>query len=297
MASGRVTVRSWPSTWCQPHRAAPTAPPASPAAGWIQRSSKGPSRRRRPLATQLRATPPARHRPALAGQARRGAGHPQDDLLGHLLDRPGQVHLPAGEVRLGRPRRAAEHVVEAAVGHAQRGQVAEVLPVDRERAVVVEVDQVVEDGVHVAGLAVGGEAHQLVLAGVDPEAAVVGERGVEQAEGVREVELADHLDLMAPPHPDARGGPLPHPVEGQDRRGLERRGEEGRSGVALVVLGVPEVPGSLVAQGGQLGLDALADPQLLAQPDRHRPVERGEPLRRGAEVGAQEPDEVVSGFS
>src|SRR2546422_6093446 len=40
----------------------PRAPPASPAAGWIQSRLKGPSRKIRPLATQLSATPPARQR-------------------------------------------------------------------------------------------------------------------------------------------------------------------------------------------------------------------------------------------
>ena len=41
--------------------ATPSAPPASPAAGWIQISEKGPSRRILPFATQFSATPPARH--------------------------------------------------------------------------------------------------------------------------------------------------------------------------------------------------------------------------------------------
>ena len=39
--------------------AAPRLPPASPAAGWTNNASKGPSRMIRPLATQLSATPPA----------------------------------------------------------------------------------------------------------------------------------------------------------------------------------------------------------------------------------------------
>ena len=47
---------------CQINCATPSAPPASPAAGWIQISSNGPSRNSRPLATQFRATPPAMHR-------------------------------------------------------------------------------------------------------------------------------------------------------------------------------------------------------------------------------------------
>ena len=47
---------------CHASRAAPSAPPASPAAGWIQRSSNTPARCSSPLATQFSATPPARQR-------------------------------------------------------------------------------------------------------------------------------------------------------------------------------------------------------------------------------------------
>ena len=160
-------------------------------------------------------------------------------------------------------------------------EVVEVATVRRERAVVVQVDEVLEDGVDEAGLAVGGEAHQLVLARVHPEAAVVGEGRVEEAERVREVELADHLDLVAPAHADAGGGPLADPVEGEDRGAVERRRVEGRGGVALVVLGEPELVGPLVAQRPELGLDLVADPELLPQPQGHGPVERAE-ADRGA---------------
>ena len=52
----------------------------------------------------------------------------------------------------------------------------------------------VEDQLREAWLAVGGEAHQLVFAAVDPEAAIIGEGGVEQAERVREAELMRQVD-------------------------------------------------------------------------------------------------------
>ena len=42
--------------------------------------------------------------------------------------------------------------------------------------------------VQVTGLAIRRQSHHLVLAGVDLESGVVGERGVEEAERVREVE-------------------------------------------------------------------------------------------------------------
>ena len=180
----------WPSSWCQTKSAAPSAPPASPAAGWIQICSNGPSRRSRPLATQLSATPPARHRLRQAGLRVDVARHAQHDLLGDQLDRRREVHLALRDRRLRlaaagrrRARRSAAPVI------VRPGAVVEVLHVQAERAVVLEVDQLLEDEVGVARLAVGREAHQLVLAGVDLEAGEVGERGVEQPERVREVQL------------------------------------------------------------------------------------------------------------
>ncbi len=44
-------------------------------------------------------------------------------------------------LRLGLARRAAEQLVELAVGHREAGQVVEVLLVQRERAVFPQVDQ------------------------------------------------------------------------------------------------------------------------------------------------------------
>ena len=59
MPSGCGTVRGCLSRWCQNHSAAPSAPPASPAAGCVQSDSNGPSHESLPVATQLSATPPA----------------------------------------------------------------------------------------------------------------------------------------------------------------------------------------------------------------------------------------------
>ena len=81
----------------RPASAAPSAPPASPAAGWIQMRSKLPSRRILPLATQLSATPPARQRFSAPVSARERARQPQHDLLGHRLDRGGEIHVPLRE--------------------------------------------------------------------------------------------------------------------------------------------------------------------------------------------------------
>ena len=57
-----TSARGRPRTSFPAHRAAPRAPPASPAAGCTKTRRKGPSRQSRALATLFSATPPARQR-------------------------------------------------------------------------------------------------------------------------------------------------------------------------------------------------------------------------------------------
>lgn len=106
----------------------------------------------------------------------------QDDLLGDRLDRAGEVAMALGDFAGGATGWAAEEGVEAGAGHAFAVQVAEVLETEAEGAVFAQIDELLQDEVAVTRLAVGGEPHELVFAGVDAEAAVMGERGVEQAE-------------------------------------------------------------------------------------------------------------------
>ncbi len=98
------------------------AMPSSPAAGWIQTFSNPPSRAIRPLATQLSATPPARHEILCAGGLAQPARARQQHVLGVVLHPPGQIFpVPhrrvlfpvagAHEIRpleLGIPRRHAQ---------------------------------------------------------------------------------------------------------------------------------------------------------------------------------------------
>ena len=74
----------------------------------------------------------------------------------------------SSSVRL--PRRLAEQRGELVVGHAQAGAVVEIALVQPEAAVVVEVDELVQDQRRVFGLAIGREPHHLVLAGIHLEA-------------------------------------------------------------------------------------------------------------------------------
>ena len=102
--------RGFSRSWCQTNRAAPSAPPASPAAGWIQRSSNAPSRSSRPLATQLSATPPARTRCFIPVRRLDVPADPEHGLLGHGLDAGGQVHVPLLERTTRATGRAAEEL-------------------------------------------------------------------------------------------------------------------------------------------------------------------------------------------
>ena len=153
---------------------------------------------------------------------------------------------------------APEQSVELHRGHHGAVCVREVRHVHAEGAVVLQVDQVLHDGVAEAGLAVGRQAHQLVLAAVHLEAREIGEGRVEQPQRVRKAQLLQHADLIAAPVRDTAGGPLSHAVHGDDGGLLERRGEEGAGGVRFVVLEKVEAGGRLEAAG----LERVEDPWL-----------------------------------
>ena len=231
-----------------------------------------------------------------AGHGVRMAGHAQDHLLGDLLDRAREIHLPAGDLALGSAGRAAEEAGEAVVGHGQTVGISEVIEIQPEAAVGPQVEQVVVDLLDVAGLAVRREAHQLVLAAVDLEAGVVREGRVQQAEGVREVDLLEQAQAIAAAEAEGAGRPLPHAVEGEDGGAGEGRGEERAGGVRLVVLGEEDPAGLAGAGLAQLALDLGRDPQLLAQPDRHRLQERPQSPRRDRERGLEDALELGQGL-
>jgi hypothetical protein len=65
---------------------------------------------------------------------------------------------------------------EAGVGHRLAVEETEAVEVEAKGAVVAQIEEVIADQFCEAGLTVRSEAHELVLAGIDAEAAVVGER-------------------------------------------------------------------------------------------------------------------------
>ncbi len=228
----------------------------------------------------------------LLGERRRQAQH---DLLGDLLHRRRQVHLALPHRLLRSPRRLPEQLVELRVGHGQAGTIIEVFLIDPKRPVRLDVDQMIHDGLGIFWLTIRCQAHDLVLAGVDLEPGVIGERRVQQPERVREHDLLVHLEPVAAAHADARGRPLADPVDGQHRGRLERRGEERARRMALVMLGEQQAALDLFgveAVGlGQL-LELLAQQalleQLLLEPHRHRHAERGEALGRERQIGLEQ---------
>ena len=147
MPSPASGVRSLPCQIWYADRAAPRAPPASPAAGWIQTSSKMPRRSSLPLATQLRATPPAITSLLQPVSSRAGLRQLEDHLFGDLLDGQGQIHVFLGDVTLGPAGRDAEQGLPPVVhAHGQPGGKVKILHVEQQGAVLADVNQLVVDG-------------------------------------------------------------------------------------------------------------------------------------------------------
>ena len=118
---------------------------------------------------------------ALAGLAPQRARQLQHDLVRDELDRRREIHRALVHRLVRLARRPTEQRVETRAGHAQAGRVLEEAHVEPERAVGLDVDEVAADQLRVARLAIGREAHHLVLARVHPEAGVRGEGRIEQA--------------------------------------------------------------------------------------------------------------------
>ncbi len=213
-------------------------------------------------------------------------GHAEQNLLGHGLDRRRQIHLALGQRRLRPPRRAAEQPLELPRRHGQPLAVIEVGHVHAERAVRLQIDQLVPDQVGVLGLAVGGQSHQLVFARIDAKATEIREGRIEQTGRVREVQFVGECNPVAAAVPVAGRGPLAHAIHGQDRRLVERRWEERAGRMRFVVLRKDVLFAVSVLQ---TLVQFAPQVQLLLQPDRDRAQERPEPGRGKGKVRFQEP--------
>ena len=93
-------------------------------------------------------------------------------------------------------RRTAEQSVELLVGHPQTCAVIEIRLFEAEAAVLLKIEKTVEDQVLECGLAVGRQAHDLVLARIYLEANVIGERGIQQTQRVRKMDFLNYLKII-----------------------------------------------------------------------------------------------------
>jgi hypothetical protein len=87
--------------------------------------------------------------------------------------------ISLGQQALGIAGRAAEQRVELRIRHAQAGAIVEILEIEPERAVGLEVDEMIENFAGIARRPIGSESHDLVLGGIHLEARIVGERGIQ----------------------------------------------------------------------------------------------------------------------
>src|SRR6185369_45140 len=90
---------------------------------------------------------------------------------------------------------------------------------------------------HPAGkrVAVGCEPHQLVLAGIDLEAEVVCNRGIQEAERMGKSQFLENRDLIALAVADGSGCPFADTVNGEDGSFPEWGWIEGAGGMGKVV--------------------------------------------------------------
>jgi len=140
--------------------AAPSAPPASPAAGCTQMRSKEPSRRtRRSLAIERNA--PSEAQVLLTGPLMDVPRHAEHDFLGPTWTDAAMSMSCCVRGDSGRARGLAEQAMELGRRHRQALAVIEIRHVHAERAVVLQVDQVPQKEVREAWLAVRGEPHTL----------------------------------------------------------------------------------------------------------------------------------------
>jgi hypothetical protein len=109
---------------------------------------------------------------------------------------------------------------------------------------------------------------------------------------VREDHLLEQPQLLPLADADRGGGPLADPVQGQDRGLVERRRVVGARRVRLVVLGEEDLLGRSGAATLHGVLDLGRDPELLAQPERHRHHVRAQAAGDHRQVGLQDAVEL-----
>src|SRR5436305_7823176 len=108
-----------------------------------------------------------------------------------------------------------------------------------------------------------------------------------------ELQLLLEADPVTPPHSPCGGTPLADTVEGENGCLVERAGEEGTGGMALMV--IEEDDGSL-GGAGQTQTDLLAGMEFLLEPDGQGHAEAAQPGGGEGEVRFHQPLELGERF-
>ena len=113
-----------------------------------------------------------------------------------------------------------------------------------------------------------------------------------------EVDFLDHLEGIATADGCRGSGPFTHPIHGQRHRLLERRGEEGRGRVALVMFGEKQAARPVIVgvEAFELARQQVLLKELFAQPQRHGHAKGGESTRCEGEIGLQQAFEFEKRF-
>src|SRR5512147_2811728 len=184
--------------------------------------SNGPSRKSRPLATQFSAMSPARQRFSAPVCRRTACASLKiTSSVTTCTERARSIcrcASGASGVRAWPPNNSRKRSLMLATPEA-KSKYARLEP---ERTVVFGFDQPPADQIDVLRLTVGCQAHQLVFAGIDLEAAILGEDRVEQAQRVRKrhLPLPQQPIVLAQPRRCRR--PLADPVQAEHSRPPER---------------------------------------------------------------------------
>src|SRR5215469_4180543 len=188
-----------------------------------------------------------------------------------------------------RPRRPTEQTIELAVDHPQPDAIVEIFLIEIKRSVCFEINQMLEDGIGVAGLAVRRQSHYLVLAGIHLEAGIVSERRVKQAKRVGKMNFLQHLDAVIASDADAGSGPLSDTIHCKDQRLVEGRRVKRTGRMTLMMFGEQQLvlPVEILGMRLQPFPDQVLLEQLLLEPKRQSHAKRGEPARRKGEVGLE----------
>src|SRR5262249_40822146 len=156
---------------------------------------------------------PARHaQPVQASPFVRVHSHLQHHFFSDDLDTSRQIHGLLRYPRFRSPWGSSEQPRECSIRHPQAVRISKILLIHSQAAVFSYFDELLLDQRNVLRRSIRRQAHDFVLAAVDPEASVVRKGAVEQAEAVGESQFFEQRDLVALAGANRAGRPLAHSV-------------------------------------------------------------------------------------